>query len=284
MPIQDAPKIPKWPFFTADAALLLTAAAILFVSKFPITGLTAVAIACCCSAGAGILVFPFLREHSAAVKLWEQANLAEAAQQIDRLVSIANHIATAGDEWKAVQEAANKTNRVAGSLIDRISTESKAFADFLGRADAQEKQTMRFEMDKMRRAEAEMLQVLVHLLDHVYALYQGAQRSGQSQLVQQLAKFRAACLDTARRVGVVAYEAQQGDAFNPQSHQTVDGQEPKPDLVVVDTVACGYSFQGQPVRRILVAMGKPGTDPFLTSPAESSGDGEFENLNVGPAT
>ena len=84
-------------------------------------------------------------------------------------------------------------------------------------------------------------------------------RSGQPQLAQQLGQFRGACLDTVRRLGVVAHEARPGEDFDPKAHQTPDGQEPPAGAKVAGTLACGYTFQSQAVRRIMVAVAQPGT-------------------------
>lgn len=206
------------------------------------------------SVGAVIAILPFLKDHAAAIKLWEQVNLAEAAQQLDQLVTVANRVVATTREWETVQSNAQKTQKAASELVDRITSESKAFSEFLQRSELQEKQSLRFELEKARRHDAEMLQVMVHLLDHTYALRLAGERSGQPHLALQLSQFRSACLDTARRVGLVAYEAVPGTPFDPQSHQTVDNIEPAEGSVVLETVASGYTFQGQPVRRILVAV------------------------------
>ena len=58
---------------------------------------------------------------------------------------------------------------------------------------------VRLEVEKLRRAEGEWLQVLVRVLDHVYALHLGALRSGQPNLIEQLSNFQNACRDAARR-------------------------------------------------------------------------------------
>jgi molecular chaperone GrpE (heat shock protein) len=208
----------------------------------------------CFIAGALILIYPFLREHAGAVKLWEQANLAEAAQQLDQLVTVANRVVAAAREWEGFQSNTQKLQQQSGQLVDRMVGEAKSFSELMQRMDLHEKQALRFELEKVRRQEAEMLQVLVHLLDHVHALRQAGDRSGQPQLAQQLANFRSACLETARRVGLLAFESEPGSPFDPHSHQTVDGREPAEGALIESTVACGYSFQGQPVRRILVTL------------------------------
>jgi hypothetical protein len=210
----------------------------------------------CIVAGAWLAITPFLRDHSAAVKLWEQANLAEAAQQIDQLATLANQIAAATGQWQNVQEISGKTVASASELAGKMSNEARAFAEFIQRANDQEKQTLRLEVDKLRRGEGDFLQVMVHLLDHVFALFGAAVRSGQQPVVQQIGQFRAACLDTVRRLGLVAHEARPGDEYDARYHQTPDGKDPAPGTKIAGTIAAGYSYQSQPVRRILVALHK----------------------------
>lgn len=284
MAIPSAPKVIKWPFFVADFSLVVVGSAIALSVKWPPTPLLILAMVACFISGAVILVYPFLREHTGAVKLWEQVNLAEAAQQLDQLVTVANRVAAAAQEWEGFQSNTQKLQQQSGQLVERMAGEARAFSEFLQRTDLQEKQALRFELEKVRRQETEMLQVLVHLLDHVHALRQAGERSGQPQLAQQLANFRSACLETARRVGLLAFESEPGSRFDPNSHQTVDGREPAEAAVIGSTVACGYSFQGQPVRRILVTLQEAASetvqDGFSAHAAGASADKDVPSLGT----
>ena len=270
MPIAEAPKLAKWPFLLGDALVLAAAGTLIWKETghwtFADTALTCGLVAF----GAVVAILPFLREHGAAVKLWEQSNLAEAAQQLDQLVTIANQISAATTHWQSVQDTAAKTASVADETGRRIAAEAKGLTEFFQRADSQEKAATRLELEKLRRNEAEFLQVLVHLLDHVYALFQASIRAGQPQLTHQIGQFRSACLDTVRRLGVVPHEARPGEMFDARAHQTPDGQEPPPGSVVAATIACGYTYQGQPVRRILVALAKENGPEAVAAPGEAA--------------
>ena len=254
MPILEAPKVTKWPFLLGDVLLVGMAGFLILTASWPLSRWEIAAVAPCFIIGAWLAVIPFLREHAAAVKLLEQTNLADAAGQLDRLVTLVNQVSAATTDWQSIQDSASKTHRAAEELTVKMGTEARAFADFLQRSDAQEKGAMRLEIDKLRRGEGETLQVIVHLQDHIYALFLAGIRTGQSQLVQQLGQFRSACLDTVRRIGLVAHEARPGDEFDGKIHQTPDGQEPPPGTRIEGTIACGYTYQGQAVRRILVAL------------------------------
>lgn len=269
MAIPSAPKFTKWPFLLADVLLVALGSLLAWTAKWPLQPATVLGVVFCFGLGCYLLTLPFIREHGAAVKLWEQSNLADAAQQLDQWVTVANRVSASTGQWEMVQATAQKTQQATAELVDRIHSESRAFGEFLQRADLQEKQVLRFELEKVRREESEMLQVLVHTLDHVYALQQAGSRSGQPQLAQQLQNFRSACLETARRIGLIAYEATPGELFNPQSHQNTEGQEPPEGSLIAATVASGYTFQGQAVRRILVAVQPPPStaEASISSPA-----------------
>jgi molecular chaperone GrpE (heat shock protein) len=108
---------------------------------------------------------------------------------------------------------------------------------------------------QLPRAEGDWLQVLVRLLDHVYALHQAALRSRQPSLIDQLAQFQNACRDTARRVGLTPFVAAPAEPFDQQRHQLMDADaKPEAGAVVEETLATGYTFQGQLVRPALVRL------------------------------
>jgi molecular chaperone GrpE (heat shock protein) len=107
----------------------------------------------------------------------------------------------------------------------------------------------------LRRAEADWLQVLVRMLDHVFALRVGAQRSGQPRLIEQLGNFQNACNDAARRVGLTPFVPSDADSFDPERHQLAEGDSKTAiGAKVGETVAAGYSFQGKLLRLALVRL------------------------------
>lgn len=260
------PRTIKWPFFLFDALLLALGIFLLHQAAKP---LGTVEIAAVCGLGivaAWVAITPFLRDHTAAIKLYEQFNLAGTLAQISELKSVAEKIAMASSQWQGVQDISAKTVSTAGSLVDRMQAEAKAFSSLLTEADQREKQNLRLELEKVRRHEQEHLQVLVHVLDHVYALFLAGVRSGQDSLVAQLSQFRAAVYDATRRVGLVAHEARAGETFDPNIHQTINGAEPPAGSLIEHCIACGYSYQGQGLRRIVVALQSGGTSETAELP------------------
>jgi molecular chaperone GrpE (heat shock protein) len=189
------------------------------------------------------------------MKFAETKYLASTVEQITNLRTFTNQISFATAQWQIVQEQASKTVEAAKQIGDRMAVEAQAFSDFMVKASDAEKAHLRLEVDKLRRSETEWLQVLVLLMDHTYALYLAGRRSGQENIIQQLGTYQNACRDVARKVGLVAFEAQADEGFNPKIHQVLEGDtQPSPTARVVDTLAPGFTFQGQRIRNVLVSI------------------------------
>jgi molecular chaperone GrpE (heat shock protein) len=209
----------------------------------------------CVFAASLLAVWPYRVEYETFVKLAESDNLTSTVNQIKNLQGVAEQIRLATGQWQGVQEHSAKTVSAAKEVAARMASEAHAFAEFMQKANDSEKSTLRLEVEKLRRGEGQWLQVLVHLLDHVFALYQAGVRSGQANLQEQLGQFQEACRDIARRVGLTPFEATPDSPFEADKHQLADGQpQPPPDARVSQTLATGYTFQGQLLRRSLVAL------------------------------
>jgi len=250
-----APKLSKWPFFLGDGLLLGTAYFITYQSKFALGHWELCFVALCVVGGALLGIVPFLLEYDALVKAAQARELTTAASLLKDLEGIAAQISSATGKWQDAQEQADKTAATAREIAERMTGEVQAFTEFMKRANDSERATLRLEVEKLRRAESEWLQVLVRMLDHVYALHQGACRSGQSKLIEQVGNFQMACRDAARRVGLAPFAADAGEPFDAQRHQlTEEGAQPPADAVVGETVATGYTFQGRLLRPALVRL------------------------------
>jgi molecular chaperone GrpE (heat shock protein) len=246
-------KLPKWPFFLGDATLIILA--FIFYLKLPTGPWGAGLVLACCAVAAGFGAAPFFVEYKAMVRLVEAATVVSATEQIKNLESIATQIAAATAQWQAVQEHSGKTAGTAKEIADKITAEAGAFQDFLQKANDNEKANLRLEVEKLRRGESDWLQVVVRILDHIYALHQAALRSRQPGLIEQLGHFQNACRDVARRIGLVPFAPAPGEPFDPRAHQAAETQEqPSADATVGETVATGYTFQGQLVRPALIRL------------------------------
>jgi molecular chaperone GrpE (heat shock protein) len=258
-------KLHKTPFVIGDVMLLGAAFFIYFQSKLPMGAWQIFFIVLCVAGGAVLGIMPFLLEYRLALKLAEANALADVVPQIQSVQGVAQQISSATGQWQTVQEQADKTAGLAKQISERVSNELKGFTEFMQRSNDSEKANLRLEVEKLRRMETDWLQVSVRMLDHVYALHQGALRSGQPRLIEQLGNFQTACRDAARRVGLIPYAAIAAEPFDGQKHQLVDvDAKAPPGAVVGETVAAGYTFQGKLIRPALVRL----------SDGSGNGDGE----------
>ena len=269
-------KVPKWPFFVADGFMLgLSYFLFYYQAKLPLTRWEVIACVVCVTLGAILGILPYLLEYRAVikygalVKLIETSSLREATDKIQNLESCVAQISSASDQLQSVQAQADKTTGLANDITERMAKEVREFTAFMQKANDGEKATLRLEVEKLRRAENEWLNVLVFMLDHIFALNRAASRSGQPNLVAQLAHFQDACRDAARRVGLVPVLAATGEPFDAQRHQLPEGQTAAAGATVQEVIATGYSFQGKLVRPALVQLQGEAT-PLATTETPSS--------------
>jgi molecular chaperone GrpE (heat shock protein) len=251
----NAPKLAKWPFFLGDALLLGMAGLIVYQSKSAFGHWELCFVVLCVAGGAVLGIAPFLLEYVALVKVVAAGSLTTEVSQPGNLEGSAGQISGAPARRQEAQDAADKTARSAREIAERMTAEVQAFAEFMKRANDNERGTLLLEVEKLRRAEADWLQVLVRTLDQVFALHQGALRSGQPGLIEQLGDFQSACREAARRVGLAPFAANEAEPFDAQRHQLPEeAAPPAPDAVVAETIAVGYTYQGRLIRPALVHL------------------------------
>lgn len=268
---QPAPRINKLPFLATDLVFMAAALGIIYQSPTPIGGTQILAVIACVALGAWACVTPFIRDHDMDVRLAESDNLADTVAQIGQLKVVAAQIQGATVQWQTYQENAGQAAAAMQKMASQLTSDALNFAESLKQANDSEKVALRLEVEKRKRAEADWLKVLVGLLDHVHALYMAGVRSGQANVIQQLGGFQAACRDVVRRVGLVAIEAQPGEAFNPSAHRLPDEKQVVPEgALIAGTLATGFSFQGQLVRPVLVALASEAVPPPALSAGEDS--------------
>jgi len=251
-------KIAKWPFLLSGVALLVVAALLATRPAHAITTTEIILATASVALGAVLACLPFVLEYRAVKKLIEVNALGAAAEQLKDLKSFSAQISDATGQWAMVQEAtkgnAEKTIAAAREISERLAAEIREFNEFQARMNDSEKTALRLEADKLRRVEGDWLQVLARILDHIYALHTAAARSGQPELASQIANFQHACRDTARRVGLVPFEAEPGETFNAEKHRAHGEENPPADAVAAETLAPGLTFQGRLLRPALVRL------------------------------
>jgi len=248
------PSVPKWPFFLGDACLLVLAWFVHWQARMPLEPFALWAICVCVALGATLGIIPFILEYRLSLKLAESESLTSVVAQVENLEGIAAQIQFATSQWQTVQDHSAKTVSAATAIGEKMATEARAFGEFMQKANDTEKANLRLEVDKLRRGEAEWLQVVVRMLDHTYALHQAAVRAGKTSLIEQLGQFQAAVRDGARRVGLTPVEAQSGETFDSAKHQLPNSETAPEGAVIESTIATGYTFRGQQVRPTLVSL------------------------------
>jgi len=279
------PSMTKWPYYIADVVLAVLAIWIVKHYTHPLPFWPATLMVGCVVVAAVLGIWPHRMEYQTAVQFAEADGLADAVKEIRNVQTVAEQIRQATGQWQGVQEHSAKTVAAAKEVSERIAVEAQAFAEFMQKANDSEKATLRLEVEKLRRGEGQWLQVLVHLLDHVFALHQAGARSGQPNLEAQLGRFQEACRDVVRRVGLTPFEAALDEPFDAEKPQVPEGQpQPPPESRIAQTLAAGYTFQGQMVRRSLVTLQQSQTEesaPEQTSLSAAHGSGlDTESLTA----
>jgi molecular chaperone GrpE (heat shock protein) len=255
-------KIPKWPFLLANALLLAAAAVLVYQAAHPISELEIGLAIGGVALGALLGCLPFILDYRATAKLIEVNAVGTIAEQLNDLKKYSSQIAAATDQWALVQEATKgnteKTVAAAGEIAGRMTAEIREFNDFQLKLNDTEKGALRLEVEKLRRAEGEWLQVVARILDHIFALHNAAARSGQPELAEQISQFQNACRDAARRVGVTPFHALPEEKYDAQKHRAHGVENPPAEAVIAETLAPGLTFQGRLIRPALVRLLDPG--------------------------
>lgn len=273
-----APRLSKLPFYIADFVLLILAGWIMWTNPHPLTAVPLSLMVLCVVLAMGFALAPYALEYQAHVRFAEADGLTDTVKEIERIEQAAEQIRHATGLWQGVQEQSAKTAAAAKEIAGRMTEEAKAFAEFMQKANDTEKGTLRLEVEKLRRAEGDWLQVVVRMLDHTFALHQAAVRSGQRNVIEQLTSYQSACRDVARRIGLVPFEAGAGEAFDPKKHQLLEATDKvPPGARVAETVATGYTLQGQLLRLPLVRLaGDTPSSVVSEKPAPAAPQNELE--------
>ncbi len=253
-------KVPKWPFFLADALLIIFG--YFFALHGPMPFHHWVVAAGCVAVGAVLGVLPYYLDYRAMGTLLELNALSGVAEKMQNLETLVGQINTATNHWAIIQETvqveAGKTTTTAREISEKMAAEGRQFTEFMQKMNDSEKNTLRLELEKMHRAEGEWVQVLVHIMDHIFALHTAAARTGDPKFAEPIANFQNACRGTARRIGLTPFVAEADEPFNAERHQPAGSSlKPVAGSIVAETVATGYTFQGKLLRPAMVRLREP---------------------------
>jgi molecular chaperone GrpE (heat shock protein) len=249
-----SPQLNKLPFWLADAMLLAAAGCLVGFGARPLRIGEMLAVAGCAALGGWLATLPYLKEYDAEVKLAEADRLKSATASLVGLENVAERISGATEQWQGIQDRAQETARLAQEVVDRLAREAAEFASAVTRTADGEKQTLKLELEKLRRAETDWLQVVGRIMDHTFALHLAALRSGKPGVTEQIERFHAACREALRRVGFTAMVSSPDEPFDPRRHQTADGSTPPDGALIDETVAPGFTFQGRLLRPVIVRV------------------------------
>lgn len=254
----ETPRLSIWIFLLSDLAFLGLAGWLTHTGPRPLDTLYVLAVLTCVACGAFCAFVPFLRMYEAKIRLLEAKGLASTVSTVRDLTSLTEQVTTARAVWESANQEVEKSIQSAQEVYNRMAEETKAFHQFMADSQNAEVRNLRVEVEKLRKADQTWLELCVHMLDHVYAISSAAEKSDNSAVAQQHVQFRGAMYDIVRRVGLVPFNADEGEAFDERKHQLRDpNQKPDPGMVVAESHATGYTFQGQLLRRALVGV-KPG--------------------------
>ncbi len=262
MNAREEKRIAGWrflvPFLIGDVLLLAAAVTIYLQAARPMSPVETATFALCVTGGALLGVWPLVLRNRADLKRYEIDELSRTLAQIQRSEEVARCIENATAHWQTAQEHAVSTVTAAREIGERMENVQKEFRSLADQAADAERNHLRLEVNPLRRAESDWLQVLVRVLDHVHALHMAGVRSGQAGLIEQLGNFQNACRDAARRVGLVPVLATPGAPFNAELNQLVNPEATVPDGAVIgEMMATGFAYQGQLLRRAVVTLQSP---------------------------
>ena len=258
--MNEAPdwKVPKWPFLSAGLLLIAAAAAIIYKAERPISELEAALAVACTAASALLACLPYILEYRATSKLVEINAVGTVTEKLRDLEKYSTQISAATNQWALVQENtkgnSDKTVAAAREIAERMAAEIREFNEFQVKLNDTEKGALRLEVEKFRRNEGEWLQVVVRILDHIFALHNAAARSGNTELADQIGSFQNACREATRRVGLTPFHAAPDEKFDARLHRAHGVETPPADAAVAETLAPGITYQGRLLRQTLVRL------------------------------
>ena len=269
--------VPKWIFLLGSALLLVFAYFIVSKSRHPISNLEVVACFALAVISALIGILPYYLDYRATEKALAINALGAVADKISELEKLAAQIGSATNHWAVIQETvqteSGKTAAIAKDIAEKMTAEVRQFSEFMQKMNDNEKSTLRLEVEKLRRSDGEWLQMLVRVLDHVFALHTGAVRTGDQRFIEPITNFQNACRDTVRRLGLTPYIAEPDELFDAERHQVVGKPETIPSgAVVTETIGAGYTFHGKMLRPAVVRLREAKAPVAESAPVATAGD------------
>lgn len=262
----NVPRMQKWPFFLGDVIALIACYVVYNMGGETFETGKAAACVVCVVFGAIFAAYPFIQEYRLDARFAEADQLAHVSDFMGQLEKVKNGVTVATAHLETAQDFSDKTIQSSREIAERMTEEAKAFADFMAKANDAEKSHLQLEVDKLRQGEGEWVKTTTVMLDETFRIHRAAAQSGNMRVADQLAKFQSVCHAASSRVGLVPFEAEFGEPFNPEKHALPDpSMEAPEDARVGATLAPGYSYLRRPLRPVIVELqGSPQTNQAVT--------------------
>ena len=243
----------KMPFYVADAVLILASICILAFAQHPLSGSACWALAIILGCGAWIAILPWFQENKNNAALSQLDGLRSVSECIQQMNTFSAGMNSAIASLANVQKMTEASARAASDAENKIVAHSQDFAERISKAVSYEKSSFQIEIDKLHRIENDWLSTGIGIMDHVLALTNAGIHSGKPEIVEQMRRFRGACLEFAARAGLQPFLPAPTDTYDPEKHVLPPNTPtPDPSTKISRVIAPGFNYQGQLVRKAMV--------------------------------
>ena len=243
----------KMPFYVADAVLILASICILAFAQHPLSGSACWALAVILGCGAWIAILPWFQEYKNNAALSQLDGLRSVSECIQQMNTFSAGMNSAIASLANVQKMTEASARAASDAENKIVAHSQDFAERISKAVSYEKSSFQIEIDKLHRIENDWLSTGIGIMDHVLALTNAGIQSGKPEIIEQLRRFRGACLEFAARAGLQPFLPAPTDTYDPEKHVLPPNTPtPDPSTKISRVIAPGFNYQGQLVRKAMV--------------------------------
>lgn len=235
MNLEPAPRLPKLPFFVADAVLLVAAAALAKFSAQPLDTTIVVLIAVLVMVGAGLIVAPFLIAYIADHAEALQRERERVNDQVARLHAATESLARAAAQIKAVEEAVHKAARDAETLPYRMQEKLAEFNETLAAKEDSDREALETELEELRAANTDQLKHTAEKISKAAADWAALETATRKQLTAAeaaLAKLQDGSTDAAAQ-----FQAKISTAIQDLESKIVDLKHAAASVPTTVTVA-----------------------------------------------
>jgi len=194
MNLEPAPRLPKLPFFIADAIILGAAVLLAKLSSQPLDSFTIGIIAVLVIIGAGLAVAPFIAAHLSDENEQLDRERQRVNDQVSRLHAATESLSRAAAQIKAVEEAVHKAARDAETLPYRMQEKLAEFNEALASKEDSDREALETELDELRATNSDQLKAVADKIAKAAADWTALEIATR----KQLATAQTAATDAAK--------------------------------------------------------------------------------------